>query len=137
MSTTAVLEPTGPNSSLRATGWLDRLLSTPIDTTVERIGLLRDLAGYDERPDPRRARSTEDFLLTMRRYLVWAGDWSYLELEYLCGGAVKAATFREVLEGTELPRYVFLMAFVTACAGEDEGERRRWVDAWRGLRRPS
>lgn len=137
MSTTAVLEPTGPNASLRVTGWLDRLLSTPVDTTVERIGLLRDLAGYEERPDPRGAHSTAAFLLTMRRYLVWAGDWSYLELEYLCGGAVKAATFREVLEGTELPKYVFLMAFVTACAGEDAGERERWVSAWRELRRSS
>jgi hypothetical protein len=133
VSTTGVLEPSGPNTSLRATNWLDHLLATPVDTTVERIGLLRDLAGYEDRPDPRDARTTAEFLLTMRRYLVWAGDWSYLELEYLCGGAVKAGTFREVLEGTSLPRYVFLMAFVTACAGEDPAERERWATAWRAL----
>ncbi|OLT28721.1 hypothetical protein BJF83_14635 [Nocardiopsis sp. CNR-923] len=135
MSSTGVLEPTGPNDSLGGAGWLDRLLATPVSGAVERPGAVRDRAGYHQRPDPTHAATAAEFLLTMRRYLVWAGDWSYAELEYLCGGAVKSSTFRAALEGTRLPRYVFLMAFVTACAGEDEAERRRWASAWHRLRR--
>ncbi|WP_159942597.1 MULTISPECIES: hypothetical protein [unclassified Nocardiopsis] len=134
MTTTGVLEPTGPNRALGPTSWLERVLVTSGSAVVERHLPVRALAGYERRPNPLDARTPAEFLLTMRRYLVWAGDWSYWELEHLCGGAVKRSTFREVLEGTELPRYVFLMAFVTACAGEDEAERRRWVTAWRRLR---
>nr|WP_246405424.1 hypothetical protein [Nocardiopsis algeriensis] len=113
---------------------MDHFLSTPVSAPVERPRALRDRDGYDRRPNPLHARTTAEFLLTMRRYVVWTGDWSYRELEYLCGGAVKSTTFQEVLEGDQLPRYVFLMAFVTACAGEDEAERQRWVTAWRRLR---
>ncbi|PDP87622.1 hypothetical protein CQJ94_11285 [Glycomyces fuscus] len=133
MTTTRVLEPTGPNRALGRSSWLDRVLATP-SSAVERHPTVRALDGYERRPNPLEAQTPAEFLLTMRRYLVWAGDWSYVELEYLCGGAVRAATFRDVLEGTELPRYVFLMAFVTACAGEDSGERQRWTTAWHRLR---
>ncbi|MFV2195597.1 hypothetical protein [Nocardiopsis sp. LOL_012] len=135
MSPADVLEPTGPQKSLAGTGWLDQLLATPTGHVVERPIRVRDRDGYHRRPDPTQATTPAEFLFTMRRYLVWAGDWSYRDLEYLCGGAVKAATFQDVLEGDRLPRYVFLMAFVTACAGEDESERRRWVDAWRRIHR--
>ena len=134
MTPTGVLEPTGPNHAFDGGGWLDRLLSTPVAAPVERSRPLRDIDGYEHRPNPLHARTTAEFLLTMRRYVVWAGDWSYRELEYLCGGAVKHSTFCQVLEGDRLPRYVFLMAFVTACAGEDEAERRRWVTAWHRVR---
>lgn len=106
MTRTGVLEPTGPN---------------------------RSLATY-RRPDPLDARTPAEFTSTMRRYLVWAGDWSFQELEYLCGGLVGARTFQRVLEGDRLPRYVMLMAFVTACVGENEAESRRWLIAWRALR---
>ncbi|WP_435113279.1 hypothetical protein [Nocardiopsis synnemataformans] len=133
MTTTGVLEPTGPNRSLGRTSWLDRVLTTP-SSAVERHPTVRALDGYERRPNPLDAGTPAEFLLVMRRYLVWAGDWSYLELEYLCGGAVRATTFRDVLEGIQLPRYVFLMAFVTACAGEDTGERQRWTTAWHRLR---
>lgn len=133
MSPTGVLEPTGPNRSLSRSSWLDRVLATS-SATVERHLPVRALDGYDRRPNPLEAETPAEFLLTMRRYLVWAGDWSYLELEYLCGGVVKRSTFQDALEGTQLPRYVFMMAFVTACAGEDEGERNRWSTAWHRLR---
>ena len=106
MTRTGVLEPTGPN---------------------------RSFATY-RRPDPLDARTPAEFTMIMRRYLVWAGDWSYQELEYLCGGLVSARSFQQVLEGNRLPRYVLLMAFVTACVGEDEAESRRWLTAWRILR---
>ncbi|MBR8742223.1 hypothetical protein [Nocardiopsis sp. MG754419] len=130
MSVPGLLEPTGPNRSLPRTGRADRvhfpLMSTP--TTHAR-------PEPEQRPNPMDARTPDEFLLTMRLYLVWAGDWSYLELEYKCGGVVSAETFRRALEGTNLPGYVFLMAFVTACVGTDEGERLRWATSWHRLRR--
>ncbi|GHC73165.1 hypothetical protein GCM10007079_06860 [Nocardiopsis terrae] len=130
MSVPGVLEPTGPNRSLPRTGWLDLVPSEAMDTPVETTH-----PEPEQRPDPADANTPAEFLLTMRRYLAWAGDWSYLELEYKCGGVVSATKFQRALEGTELPGYVFLMAFVTACVGTDEGERLRWATSWHRLRR--
>ena len=130
MSVPALLEPTGPNRSLYRSGRVARvrvdLMSTPMTDAP---------SDSEQRPNPMDARTPAEFLLTMRRYLAWAGDWSYLELEFKCGGVVSSDKFRRALEGTELPGYVFLMAFVTACVGTDEGERLRWATAWHQLRR--
>ena len=130
MSVPDLLEPTGPNRSLYRVGRVARvrgdLMSTPTTDTHSES---------EQRPNPMDARTPAEFLLTMRRYLARAGDWSYLELEFKCGGVVSAEKFRRALEGTELPGYVFLMAFVTACVGTDEGERLRWATAWHRLRR--
>ena len=133
MSVPGVLEPTGPNRSLPGTGWPNRVRLEPMTLPVDPAK-----GAYPEperRPNPMDANSPEEFLRTMRRYLAWAGDWSYLELEYKCGGVVRAARFQRALEGTELPGYVFLMAFVTACVGTDEVERLRWATSWHRLRR--
>ena len=133
MSVPGVLEPTGPNRSLHRTGWLDRVPSEPMTLPTDPTESVRPEP--EQRPNPMDANTPAEFLLTMRRYLVWAGDWSYLELEYKCGGVVSSAKFQRALEGTELPGYVFLMAFVTACVGTDEGERLRWATSWHRLRR--
>ena len=106
MSATGVLEPTGPNRSL-ADG---------------------------ARPDPLHARTPAEFTRTMRRCLMRIGGLSYQELEYRSGGTVSARAFREALESDHLPRYVMLLAFVTACVGENETECQRWIAAWRALR---
>lgn len=133
MSVPGVLEPTGPNRSLPRTGWLDRVPSEPMTLPIDPTESVRPEP--EQRPNPMDADTPAEFLLTMRRYLAWAGDWSYLELEYKCGGVVRAHKFQRALEGTELPGYVFLMAFVTACVGTDEGERLRWATSWHRLRR--
>lgn len=130
MSVPGLLEPTGPNRSLPQAGRPDRVQVKPMNTPLPATQ-----PEPEQRPNPMDARTPAEFLLTMRRYLVWAGDWSYLELEYKCGGVVSANKFQHALEGTTLPGYVFLMAFVTACVGTDEGERLRWATAWHRLRR--
>lgn len=133
MRVPGVLEPTGPNRSLDWTGWLDRVPSEPMNPSTDPTESARPEP--EQRPNPMDANTPAEFLLTMRRYLAWAGDWSYLELEYMCGGVVSAPKFQRALEGTDLPGYVFLMAFVTACVGTDEGERLRWATSWHRLRR--
>jgi hypothetical protein len=130
VSVPGVLEPTGPNRSLPGPGRPDRAPSEPMTLTAQSA-----CPEPDPRPNPMDAKTPAEFLLTMRRYLAWAGDWSYLELEYKCGGVVSAPKFQRALEGAELPGYVFLMAFVTACVGTDEGERLRWATSWHRLRR--
>ncbi|WP_017614263.1 hypothetical protein [Nocardiopsis salina] len=107
MSPTGVLEPTGPNRSLASVA----------------------------RPDPLHARTPAEFTLIMRRCLAWAGGPTYQELEYRSGGTVSASAFHAALESERLPRYVMLLAFITACVGEDEAECQRWIAAWRALRR--
>lgn len=106
MSATGVLEPTGPNRSLAA--WT--------------------------RLDPLHARTPAEFTRTMRRCLARIGGLSYQELEYRSGGTVSARAFRGALESDHLPGYVMLLAFVTACVGENETECQRWIAAWRALR---
>lgn len=101
-----VLEPTGPNRSLAAA----------------------------TRPDPLHARTPAEFTRTMRHCLMQIGGLSYQELEYRSGGTVSARAFREALESDHLPRYVMLLAFLTACVGEDQTECQRWIAAWRALR---
>ncbi|MFC9937607.1 MULTISPECIES: hypothetical protein [Nocardiopsis] len=130
MSVPGVLEPTGPNRAFSRDGRPQRAHIEPVRSEPEP-----ETPEADDRPNPADARTPEEFLLTMRRYLAWAGGWSYLELEYKCGGVVAADKFQRALEGTELPGYVFLMAFVTACVGTDEGERLRWATSWHRLRR--
>ncbi len=133
MSAPGVLEPTGPNRSLPRAGLLGRVPSEPMALPINPTESTHPVP--EQRPNPMDANTAAEFLLTMRRYLAWAGDWSYLELEYKCGGVVRAPKFQRALEGTELPGYVFLMAFVTACVGTDEGERLRWATSWHRLRR--
>lgn len=133
VSVPGLLEPTGPNRAPHRTGWLDRVPSEDMTLPIEPVESVRP--DPERRPNPMDARTPAEFLLTMRRYLSWAGGWSYLELEYKCGGVVSAAKFQRALEGSGLPGYVFLMAFVTACVGTDEGERLRWATSWHRLRR--
>lgn len=130
MSVPGLLEPTGPNRSLPRAGRPSRVHIKPMNTTLPATQ-----PEPEQRPNPMDAQNPAEFLLTMRRYLAWAGDWSYLELEYKCGGVISSDKFQRALEGTELPGYVFLMAFVTACVGTDEGERLRWATSWHRLRR--
>ncbi|MFE1166197.1 hypothetical protein [Nocardiopsis sp. NPDC058789] len=132
MSVPGLLEPTGPNRTPHLAGWLDHAPSETMSLPVDPVESVRP---EPVRPNPMDARTPAEFLLTMRRYLSWAGGWSYLELEYKCGGVVSAAKFQRALEGSDLPGYVFLMAFVTACVGTDEGERLRWATSWHRLRR--
>jgi len=106
LSPTGVLEPTGPNRSLAARTC----------------------------PDPLHARTPEEFTQTMRNYLTRVGGLSYQELEYRSGGTVSARAFREALESDHLPRYVMLLAFVTACVGANEAVCQKWIAAWRALR---
>ncbi|GHD35881.1 hypothetical protein [Nocardiopsis kunsanensis] len=106
MSATGVLEPTGPNRSLSA----------------------------GTCPDPLHARTPAEFTRTMRSFLTRIGGLSYQELEYRSGGTVSARAFRGALESDHLPRYVMLLAFVTACVGANEPVCQRWIAAWRALR---
>ncbi|WP_046471181.1 helix-turn-helix domain-containing protein [Allosalinactinospora lopnorensis] len=94
---------------------------------------IEDLEGYDQRPNPLEAQTPAEFVQAMRRFRTWSGDWSYRELERFCGGAVPRSTFHAALTGDELPKFVVLMAFVSACGGNQD-EVQRWVTGWRRLR---
>lgn len=134
MSDAGVLEPTGPNRSLRRSGWLDPIPFASVGASGEPRGAVPEPADRDVGVSPLDARTPTEFVSAMRHYLARVGDWSYAELEYRCGGVVSAATFRQVLEGDELPGHVFLVAFVTACVGQDDGECQRWTAARSRLR---
>ncbi|MBB4932876.1 hypothetical protein F4561_003696 [Lipingzhangella halophila] len=94
---------------------------------------IKDLKGYDNRPNPLAAATPEQFVARMRDFWAWSGEWSYRELEQFSGGRVSRSNFHATLTGSDLPKYMVLCAFISACGG-DEDELQRWVTAWRQLR---
>ncbi|WP_067964328.1 hypothetical protein [Nocardiopsis trehalosi] len=102
----------------------------------DRPRAIEDLEGYEQRPNPLDAHTPAQFVEAMQRFRVWSGEWSLRQLERYCGGAVSRSTFHTTLANTrELPKFVVLCAFISACGG-GEDEIQRWVTAWRRLRMP-
>jgi hypothetical protein len=108
-------------------------------------------------PDPRSARTPEEFVARMTELRRWAGNPSLRMLRRLAGTTTTAAgetvdalpesTTSYLLNGRSLPRpprLEFVEAFVAAClnarahpAAEVAQETARWRDAWRSLITPA
>ncbi|MBB6171960.1 hypothetical protein HNR23_002020 [Nocardiopsis mwathae] len=98
----------------------------------QRAMAVRDVEGFDLRPDPLEAATPAEFVEAMRRYRRWAGNPSYRTMATNCGYTCSSAAFHAVLKGEGLPKFTQLNAFVIACGG-DESEFQRWATAWRKL----
>ncbi|CAM3665137.1 hypothetical protein GCM10009799_38240 [Nocardiopsis rhodophaea] len=98
----------------------------------QRAIAVRDVEGFDLRPDPLQANTPSEFVEAMRRYRRWAGNPSYRTMATNCGYTCSAAAFHTALKSDELPKFTQLNAFVIACGG-DESEFQRWATAWRKL----
>ncbi|WP_017617947.1 hypothetical protein [Nocardiopsis gilva] len=93
---------------------------------------MRDVEGFDLRPDPLQTSTPSEFVEAMRRYRRWAGNPSYRTMATNCGYTCSAAAFHAALKSEGLPKFTQLNAFVIACGG-DEAEFQRWATAWRKL----
>ncbi|MFW5420953.1 hypothetical protein J0910_30500 [Nocardiopsis sp. CNT-189] len=107
-----------------------------------------DYEGYDERPDPMSARSTEDFIELPCQYRHWAGEPSLRDLEYHSGGKLKRSTIQSVLQPSEgrkdrkdaarkekrgnLVGIASVTSLIQACGGDGD-EVQRWGTARRRL----
>ncbi|GAA3727582.1 hypothetical protein [Salinactinospora qingdaonensis] len=102
--------------------------------TMNRSQMMRDIEGYDMRPDPLEATTVHLFLEAMRDFRLWAGQPSYRQMQRRCGGVCAASTFCNAMnpKRLELPKLSLVYAFVTACGG-DKDECQRWATAWRRI----
>ncbi|GAB2452163.1 hypothetical protein [Streptosporangium sandarakinum] len=97
---------------------------------------IADAPGHDCKPNPLDARSQEEFVDTMRRYRIWAGNPSLREMARRCGQQFSHATFRNVLNAQTVPlRLDMVEAFVAALGGTAE-DKIRWATAWRSFTVP-
>jgi hypothetical protein len=98
-----------------------------------------DLAGYELKPDPLAVTSAADLIRALREYKTWAGDLSLRNIARSCDHQVSPAAIclalgDAALERNELPRLPIVVAVVSACSSNDEGELATWATAWRMLR---
>ncbi|MFF4411348.1 ATP-binding protein [Streptosporangium sp. NPDC001559] len=85
-------------------------------------------------PDPRRARTVEEFMASMRALRAWSG-LSYRQLARrarTAGQVLPPSTLAALLQRDVLPREEALVAFVSAC-GLESGRVARWTAARRRL----
>jgi hypothetical protein len=76
------------------------------------------------------ANNADEFVAALRELREWAGSPSFRVMARRCGRS--ASWLCGVMKETGLPRYDFVVAFVTGC-GLDEGPVKRWVTAWRRI----
>jgi hypothetical protein len=62
-----------------------------------------DLRGHDQRPDPLRVKTAEEFVAAMHAYKAWAGNPSLREMERRCAKQMSYTTFGSMLKSSSLP----------------------------------
>lgn len=94
-----------------------------------------DVPGHDHKPDPLDADSPEEFVDTMRRYRIWAGNPSLRVMAHRCNQRFSHTTFGNALKASTLPGFDMVDAFITVLGGTAE-DKSRWVTAWRSFAVP-
>jgi hypothetical protein len=94
-----------------------------------------DAPGQDLCPDPSTVQTPAQYMATLKRFRVWAGEPSYREMEEQCGGRFAASTIHAALKGDELPRLAMIQSIITACRGTD-AHQQMFASAWRRLYMP-
>jgi len=108
-----------PDNAIRANG--ARARPTP------------DVPGQDQRPNPRKARTSAEFVEALRQFRIWAGNPSFRDMARNCDHQMGYSTMCAVLRKDELPRRLEIVeAIITGCGGSDE-DRQRFATAWRRL----
>ena len=91
-------------------------------------------AGGQAIPDPRNARTSEQFVAAMGDLRTWAGQPSLRALSIAArkkGHNLAVTTLHDALTGTRLPSLVVVTGFLAACHVSDP---EPWLSAWRGIR---
>ena len=107
------------------------------DNAVRTIGTRArptpDVPGQDQRPNPRKARTSAEFVEALRQFRIWAGNPSFRDMARNCDRQMGYSTMCAVLRKDELPRRLEVVeAIITGCGGSDE-DRQRFATAWRRL----
>ena len=94
---------------------------------------IRDVDGYDLRPNPLTAQTQAAFMTSLRKFRTWAGDPPFRIMSGRSDPHLSAATLCTALSRDVLPTLAVVQAVITACGG-DEDDQRRFTTAWRWLR---
>lgn len=94
--------------------------------------VVRDISGYDLRPDPLSATSPAQFMELLRQYRLWCGEPSYRDMAKACGHTYAASTLCTALNKNKLPKQRLLHAIIYTCGGDDT-DIQAWTTAWRRI----
>ncbi|MFF5115063.1 hypothetical protein [Streptosporangium sp. NPDC000509] len=106
-----------------------RAIERKLAMTVRTV--IADAPGHDCMPNPLDARSQEEFVDTMRRYRIWAGNPSFREMARRCGQRFSHATFRNILEARTVPQRLDMVETFVVVLGGTPDDKIRWATAWR------
>jgi hypothetical protein len=96
-------------------------------------GPVRDVDGYNLRPDPMAATTAGELVAALREYRAWADNPPYRKMAAQARQVVGHSTMYAALKNdTELPRLKVVIAIIAGCGGDDE-EQRAWATAWRRI----
>jgi hypothetical protein len=94
---------------------------------------IRDVDGYDLRPNPLTAQTPAAFMAALRKFRTWAGDPPFRIMSSRSDPHLSAATLCTALSRDVLPTLAVVQGVITSCGG-DEDDQRRFTTAWRWLR---
>jgi hypothetical protein len=100
------------------------------DPDTSFASLIHDADGFNLRPDPLGAQAPAELVAMLRTYWTWAGQPSFRQLARRSNGVAAASTFCMMLRSEKLPPFSRMLAFVQACGGSEE-DQRRFATAWR------
>jgi hypothetical protein len=93
---------------------------------------ISDAAGFDLKPDPRRATTPAEFIETLRQYKAWSGDPSWRRMAKRAGQAVVHSTMYAAMNGDALPKLDVVKAIIIGCGG-GEDDLSSFASAWRRI----
>ena len=118
---------------------LHRRLQNPSRYPEAAAPVIPDPPGLNLCPDPGAARTSAEFMDTLRKYRKWAGEPSFRVMEHVIrkqrGQHFAASTIHAALRSHDLPSLQKVQAIITACGGSD-AHQQMFTTAWRQLAMP-
>lgn len=93
---------------------------------------VRDVPGYDLKPNPLTATTSGQFVNVLREYRVWAGKPSFRLMAARAQQFVAHSTMCVALNSSDLPALKVVTAIIVGCGGSSE-DQETFVTAWRRI----
>jgi hypothetical protein len=93
---------------------------------------VRDVTGYDIKPDPLTARTGAELVDVLRKYRQWAGNTPFRAMASRARWEVAHSTMCVALKSDTLPALKVVVAIVAGCGGGDD-DRQAFATAWRRI----
>lgn len=93
---------------------------------------VRDMHGYNLRPNPLTATTGSELVKALRQYRAWAGNVSYRQMAARAQQAVAHSTMFVSLNSSELPALKVVIAIIAGCGGSLD-DQQKFATAWRRI----